>query len=259
MASPRPIQSPPWQTESRWGMTLTIVLLSAWLSTLSLLLPLSLATIPIGWLLAAIVGRTFLHTGLFILAHDAMHRNLIPQHNALNHRIGQLCVGLYGFLSYAQCRRNHGLHHQIPAQVGDPDWHDGVHFQPLWWYWHFLRGYLSLPGFGWFTLGWSGIFLLGMGGLQLPVANILLFWALPLILSSIQLFIFGTYLPHRRGTIGQPTIVRPGPINVLWSLLSCYHFGNYHWTHHTHPTTPWYRLPQLYPIPPKSSPNLKFP
>jgi beta-carotene/zeaxanthin 4-ketolase len=261
MASPRPIQSPLWHTESRWGLTLTIVLLGAWLSTLSLLLPLSLATIPIGWLLAAIGGRTFLHTGLFILAHDAMHRNLIPQDSVLNHRIGQLCVGLYGFLSYAQCRRNHGLHHQIPAQIGDPDWHDGVHRHPLWWYWHFLRGYLSLRGFGWFTLGWSGILLLGGGGLQLPVANILLFWALPLILSSIQLFIFGTYLPHRCGTIGVAPSTslqtpqaddRRTPVNRLWSLLSCYHFGNYHWAHHTHPTIPWYRLPQLHSTTTKS-------
>ncbi len=240
-------QSP--QTTSRWGLLLTIGILIAWASSLGLLLPRSLESLPIVWVVGAIGVRTFLHTGLFILAHDAMHRNLIPQHKSLNHRIGQLCVGLYAFLSYAQCRQNHRQHHKIPAQIGDPDFHDGIHSHPISWYWHFLRGYLSLPGFGRFTLGWSGIFLGGWAGHIAP-ANILLFWSLPLILSSIQLFVFGTYLPHRGGSIDhRPTTSTPRPtaLKIVSSLLSCYHFGNYHWEHHTYPQTPWYQLPHIHP------------
>jgi beta-carotene/zeaxanthin 4-ketolase len=241
-------QAPTPQTTSRWGFLLTIGILLAWLSSLGLLLSRSLESMPIAMVLGAIGVRTFLHTGLFILAHDAMHRNLIPQHKSLNHRIGQLCVGLYAFLSYDQCCCNHGQHHKIPAQVGDPDFHDGVHGDPIRWYWHFLRGYLSLPGFGRFTLGWSGILLAGWG-LHIALPNILLFWALPLILSSVQLFVFGTYLPHRGGLTDRRQDANPtmgqNPVQILGSLLSCYHFGNYHWEHHTYPKIPWYRLPHI--------------
>jgi beta-carotene/zeaxanthin 4-ketolase len=244
MASQRPFQPMLEPTESRWGLILTIGILAAWGSTLALLLPWSIRTMPIGWLVSAIAGRTFLHTGLFILAHDAMHRNLVPQHQPLNHGIGRLCVGLYAFLNYDQCRRNHGQHHRIPGQVGDPDFHDGEHSHPVGWYWHFLRGYLSLKGFGVFTLGWSGIFLVCCGGGAIGVTNVLLFWALPLILSSMQLFVFGTYRPHRQGLCLPPD--RPRSVRQrAWSLLSCYHFGEYHWEHHHDPKTPWYRLPQL--------------
>jgi beta-carotene/zeaxanthin 4-ketolase len=245
-ASQQQIQWHCWQTESFWGLTLTIVLLGAWLSTLGLLLPLPLDSVGWGWIVGAIVGRTFLHTGLFILAHDAMHLNLIPQYKRLNQWIGRICVGLYGFLSYAKCQQNHGQHHRIPAQVGDPDFHDGVHDQPLWWYWHFLRGYLSLAGFGWFTLCWLVIFGIGCGVGTIAPSNILLFWVLPLILSSLQLFIFGTYLPHRGAVAEWPgRSVTPTVLARLWSLFNCYHFGNYHAAHHRYPKTPWYRLPRV--------------
>jgi beta-carotene/zeaxanthin 4-ketolase len=251
MASQQPIQWRSWQAESRWGLTLTIVLVGAWLSTLGLLLPLALESVGVGWIVGAIVGRTFLHTGLFILAHDAMHLNLIPQHKPLNQWIGRICVGLYGFLSYAKCRENHGQHHRIPAQVGDPDFHDGVHDQPLWWYWHFLGGYLSRSGFGWFTLGWIVVFGVACGCGTIAVPNMLVFWVLPLILSSLQLFIFGTYLPHRIVGSELPTrSAKASPAATvsarLWSLFNCYHFGNYHAAHHRYPKMPWYRLPSVH-------------
>jgi beta-carotene/zeaxanthin 4-ketolase len=236
-------QSP--QTASLWGLLLTIGILIAWVGSLGILLLRSLESLPIEWRIVAIAGRTFLHTGLFILAHDAMHRNLFPPHKSLNHRVGKLCAGLYAFLSYSQCRKNHAQHHKIPAQVGDPDFHDGIHSDPISWYWHFLCGYLSLPGFGRFTLGWSGIFLGGWAWHIAPT-NILLFWSLPLILSSIQLFVFGTYLPHRRGSTDQRQDHHQNHFQILASLLSCYHFGNYHWEHHTYPQTPWYRLPHIH-------------
>jgi beta-carotene/zeaxanthin 4-ketolase len=243
------------QTASLWGWRLTIGILIAWVSSLGILLSQSPESRSIGWVVGAIAGRTFLHTGLFILAHDAMHRNLMPQHKLLNHRIGQLCVGLYAFLSYAHCQQNHAQHHKIPAQVGDPDFHDGIHAHPISWYWHFLRGYLSLSGFGRFTLGWSGIFLGGWAW-HISPTNILLFWSLPLILSSIQLFVFGTYLPHRHGSTDRRLTHAPATgqmaLQVFGSLLSCYHFGDYHWEHHTYPHTPWYRLPYINPPPPKS-------
>jgi beta-carotene/zeaxanthin 4-ketolase len=251
MASQRPFQPPPGPTESGWGLILTIAIVTAWVSTLALLLPMAIHAMPIGGLVAAIGIRTFLQTGLFILAHDAMHLNLVPQHKPLNHGIGRLCVGLYAFLSYDQCQRNHGQHHRIPGQIGDPDFHDGQHTHPIGWYWHFLRGYLSLRGFGLFTLGWSGILLVGCGWGPITIHNMLLFWVLPLILSSMQLFVFGTYRPHRQGLLPPNPQPRPA-LQRLWSLCSCYHFGAYHWEHHHNPQTPWYRLPDVNCTAPKS-------
>jgi hypothetical protein len=50
-----------------------------------------------------------------------------------------------------------------------------------------LREFLVLS-----VMVWTYVLLLGA-----PLGNLLLFWALPSILSSLQLFYFGTYLPHR--------------------------------------------------------------
>ena len=73
---------------------------------------------------------------------------------------------------------------------------------------------------------------------------VLLFWALPAIASSVQLFYFGTYLPHR--VEEQPFTDRHNArsldFNWLVSLLTCFHFG-YHHEHHDKPWVPWWKLP----------------
>lgn len=229
-----------------WGGSIALLLLLTWVASLAFLLEQPLAHWSIGMIGLAVLIRTFLHTGLFILAHEAMHLNLTPSHKRLNHSLGRLFVTLYAFLNYPQCQRNHGQHHKIPAQVGDPDFHDGVHSHPVWWYCQFLKGYLTLPQFCLFTCGWGGILATCMGGLGIDLLNILLFWLLPLVLSSIQLFVFGTYLPHRHGS--ETRSIAQSPPNMsqfLHSLLSCYHFGNYHLEHHAYPTIPWYQLPYV--------------
>lgn len=93
---------------------------------------------------------------------------------------------------------------------------------------------------GWMTLRSTG------SGL---IASILLFWTLPLLLSSVQLFLFGTYLPHRGslGTTLKTHEVRSWALPPLLSLLSCYHFG-YHWEHHRYPQVPWHLLPRVHAI-----------
>ena len=88
-------------------------------------------------------------------------------------------------------------------------------------------------------------------GFHVPIPNLFLFWVFPIVLSSMQLFYFGTYLPHRAGSAAIP----PSPHQnshhavsanrpVWWSFLTCYHFG-YHWEHHEYPALPWYRLPSV--------------
>jgi beta-carotene ketolase (CrtW type) len=77
-----------------------------------------------------------------------------------------------------------------------------------------------------------------------PYPNLLLFWALPAILSSLQLFLFGTYLPHRKEEqdFADRHRARSNDFSWIASLLSCFHFG-YHHEHHLAPHLPWWRLP----------------
>ena len=79
-----------------------------------------------------------------------------------------------------------------------------------------------------------------------PTANTLLFWAVPSILSSLQLFAFGTYLPHRHEeeAFRDRHNARSNDYPRWLSLLTCFHFG-YHHEHHAKPGTPWWRLPSI--------------
>ena len=72
----------------------------------------------------------------------------------------------------------------------------------------------------------------------------MLFWALPSLLASLQLFYFGTYLPHRRDETPflDPHQARSNGYSYLASLATCFHFG-YHHEHHADPSVPWWRLP----------------
>ena len=69
----------------------------------------------------------------------------------------------------------------------------------------------------------------------------MVFWALPALLSALQLFYFGTYQPHRSDAAPfednhrARTVERP----VWLSFLTCYHFG-YHLEHHRYPWVPWW-------------------
>jgi hypothetical protein len=57
-----------------------------------------------------------------------------------------------------------------------------------------------------------------------------------------QLFIFGTYLPHRgEHAAGNQTQSRSQSRNHVWAFISCYFFG-YHYEHHDQPYLPWWKL-----------------
>jgi beta-carotene/zeaxanthin 4-ketolase len=237
------------QSESKnWdnaiGGIIAIAIISIWIGSLVVLLPMNLGGINWGWILLGIFARTFFQTGLFILAHDAMHQSLLPSHPTWNDRIGALSLWLYAMLPYQICRSNHARHHQHPAQIGDPDFHDGTHTNPLQWYLKFMREYLSPQQCALFLTVICGVGSIAIRLYDISPLNLALWWILPLSLSSIQLFIFGTYLPHRHSgdnTHRARTINYP----LCLSFLSCYHFG-YHWEHHEYPRTPWYKIPAIY-------------
>ncbi|HEY9627508.1 MAG TPA: fatty acid desaturase [Coleofasciculaceae cyanobacterium] len=231
------------------GIWVASTLLGLWVYSLIVLLSCDLTHVPAVWMGIAVLGRTFLHTGLFIIAHDAMHGTVLPQHRQINHWMGTIAISLYALLPYKKYFVKHWEHHRQPGQIGDPDYHDGIHSGIFAWYFKFMNGYLDARQKWVLLIGMTIIFHGLRLGFQVASLNLMLFWVLPIVLSSMQLFAFGTYLPHREQAIVQKKVERNNPHRaisshypIFWSFLTCYHFG-YHWEHHEYPHLPWYRLP----------------
>lgn len=230
---------------NRWtGLWLAGLLIWLWFLSLGVLLVQPVEGV--GWWLWAIplMGlRTFLHTGLFIMAHDAMHGSLFPHRPRWNRPVGRLALVLYALLPYDSQRRNHLLHHRKPAREGDPDFPVGAKGMFWGWYGQFMSRYLRGRQ-GWGIGVGFGLIFVGLLGAGISVVNLVLFWLVPLVLSSVQLFYFGIYLPHRPIGEGYDNRhhARSLEYGPLRSLLACYHLG-YHWEHHEYPQVPWYQLP----------------
>lgn len=229
------------------GLRLTALILVAWLASLLGLLSLDQAHLHgATWLavvVAGVLGRTLLHTGLFIVGHDAMHGVLVPERRGWNDRFGAVALALYAALPYLACRRNHQHHHRFTASADDPDFHGDPRAGALGWYRHFMAGYLSAGQMSRLLGGWA--LLAVVAGRLHPAGwiNVLLFCTLPLLLSSLQLFVFGTYLPHRRQRLPHRRPQADSLDLPAWlSLLACFHFG-YHREHHDSPQLAWFELP----------------
>ena len=228
--------------QARTGLVLAAAIIAAWLAGhiygvfFHRWTPLGIAAAP---LLMAL--QCWLSVGLFIVAHDCMHGSLAPFRPAVNRWIGRVCLTLYIGFSYDRLIEKHFDHHRHSGGPLDPDFNDEdpEHFWR--WYAAFFRRY-----FGWrpfltaFIVTVVYRFVLGAG-----LADILLLWAVPAIASSLQLFYFGTYLPHRHeeGGFADRHNSRSNDFSWLASLLSCFHFG-YHHEHHLSPRVPWWQLPQ---------------
>lgn len=224
------------------GLSLAALIVAAWLAAhvaCVFFLPLTPAGLTAAPFLIALL--CWLNVGLFIVAHDAMHGSLAPFRPALNRFVGRLCLALYAGLSFDRIIGKHFDHHRHSGTADDPDFSDDPHrFLP--WYAAFMARYFSWREFATLTAVLAAyVFLLGA-----PVPNLLLFWAVPALLSSVQLFTFGTYLPHRREDepFDDRHNARSSDYSWLVSLLSCFHFG-YHHEHHDHPHVPWWRLPSI--------------
>jgi beta-carotene/zeaxanthin 4-ketolase len=212
----------------------------AWALSLWEACSIDLTVLPLWWIGGLLLVRTFLQTGLFITAHDAMHGSICPNRPQWNRWIGNACAIFYALLPYKTLLTKHHLHHQHPATELDPDFSD----QGFWgWYGQFMSGYIDQPQALKLLFGMGALFSIAHYILQFSVLNLLLLWVLPILLSSLQLFYFGTYLPHRP-TVSTAKLIQSSNLHPLWSLLTCYHFG-YHWEHHAYPQSPWYRLPAL--------------
>ena len=245
-----PLRQPEFRHPSQsslGGLGFAVALIAAWIASLVglLLVPREASWLTSNLLVPAILLRSFLQTGLFITAHDAMHGSLLPGAPRWNDRIGRLALGLYAGLPWERCRRHHQAHHRVPARPGDPDHHDGRPRGAVAWFASFLGTYLTPGQMGGLLGGWLLCLALLAPLRAHPLERLLLFWTLPLLLSSLQLFLIGTYLPHRQSRARSGDRHRAASLNwpAPLSLLACFHFG-YHWEHHEHPEIPWYRLPE---------------
>jgi beta-carotene/zeaxanthin 4-ketolase len=190
--------------------------------------------------MAVVAVQTWLCVGLFIVAHDCMHGSLVPLRPRWNRVIGTVCLALYACFDFQAVNPKHHLHHRHAGTDGDPDF-DGRQPHRFWpWYVKFFGAYFTWGQLGLLAVvNWTYILVLGA-----PQQNVLLFWALPAILSSLQLFTFGTYLPHVPADPQFPDRhnARSNDFSAWLSLLTCFHFG-YHHEHHLAPGVPWWRLP----------------
>ena len=214
------------------GVGVGLLIMGLWTALLAfnLTTPISWAS-PLTW--ALFLLQTHLYTGLFITSHDAMH-GLVGPNRTINRMVGTACSWLFAFNWFPRLLAAHKLHHRHAGTENDPDYHKGS-FWP--WYWSFLTQYLSL----WQFLAMAITF--NIAKLVIPAENLILFWMAPAILSTFQLFYFGTYQPHKGEFEDEdPHKARSQAPNHLYAFITCYFFG-YHHEHHAQPWQPWYKLP----------------
>lgn len=207
-----------------WG----IILL--WATSLVFLLQVELSwSNPLTYL--GILIQMHLYTGLFITAHDAMH-GIVSANKKWNKATGLIAALLFSYNFYWKLFPKHHEHHRYVATDQDPDYHSSGKF--LIWYLSFIKQYVTI----WQILLMAITF--NVLKLFLPVENLIAFWMAPAILSTLQLFFFGTYLPHM-GESDNKHHSNSQSKNHFWAFFSCYFFG-YHYEHHDSPGTPWWRL-----------------
>ena len=211
------------------GVLIAIAVIALWFTSLFFLLHWNFAwSNPLVYLM--IFVQMHLYTGLFITAHDAMHGTISPN-KTVNNFIGYLSVFLYAGFFYNRLYTKHHKHHRHVHTTDDPD------FAPhgFWkWYFRFMLNYV--------TVIQLIIMAAAFNVLQIwfEQQNLLLFWVLPSLLSTFQLFYFGTYQPHKgdhENEYHSSTLQK----NHLLAFFTCYFFG-YHLEHHQKPATPWWQL-----------------
>jgi len=210
--------------------------------SLVLLITLDLDAIPMWVIPLGTVWMTLMFTGLFITVHDSMHGAILPGNQKVNQTIGAVSIFFYALFSYRKLKEKHMEHHRYPGTSKDPDYHDGKHRGLIRWYLRFMGLYIS----PYQVIGMAVVFNLLVFLAGLKWSNLILFWIIPSLGSTLQLFYFGTYLPHLEpdGGYTNEHHARSSNFPYVISLLTCYHFG-YHLEHHMYPYVQWWRLPRV--------------
>lgn len=212
------------------GVIIACVIVASWFGSLIFLLSMTFSwSNPLIYL--GVLVQMHLYTGLFITSHDAMH-GVVSTNRKVNTVIGWFTALLFSFNFYSRLFPKHHEHHRFVATDKDPDYHTSDNFFK--WYYSFITQYLSIWQFVLMAITFNIL------KIYFPTINLIMFWMIPAVLSTFQLFYFGTYLPHMGESDNKyhsTTLSK----NHLLAFLSCYFFG-YHYEHHDSPGTPWWRL-----------------
>lgn len=223
------------------GLTLCALVVGSWLAlhvAAVFFLPVTAETAPL--VPVVMLVQVWLSVGVFIVAHDAMHGSLAPGRPRLNTAIGSVILLLYAGFAWRKVRAAHMDHHRAPGTEADPDFYAG-NPEDFWpWYRTFFTRYFGLGSIA-FVSTVVTVWWLALGA---DPVNLVLFYGVPALGSSLQLFYFGTYLPHRHEEEGFKDAHNARTQDYPWllSLLTCFHFG-YHHEHHLKPGVPWWALP----------------
>lgn len=217
------------------GVLISILIISAWGSHLYYIL----SSVEINFsnpiFYFHILLQGYLYTGLFITAHDAMHKT-VSRIRIINKVIGYVSAFLFAGMSYGRLIKNHMKHHKYAGSENDPDFSTKSGNFFVWWL-TFMYRYTTIS-----QLIVMGI-IFNLLNLQFDQISLWFFWIIPAFMGTLQLFYFGTYLPHRKPHSHEmePHKARTQKKNHLWAMLSCYFFG-YHFEHHEYPHVPWWQL-----------------
>ena len=166
-----------------------------------------------------------------------MHGVVSPD-KRLNNAIGTVATLLFAYNWFPGQLPKHHAHHHHVGTPDDPDFHPEGHPGFLPW----------LLRFAWNYVTWWQIVLMALTynvlKIWFPQTNVIAFWIVPAILATLQLFVFGTYLPHRgehdENNHHKSRSQNQWPYHV-WAFVTSSFFG-YHYEHHDQPYLPWWRL-----------------
>lgn len=213
------------------GVLIAWLIIGTWAILLIALLRLDLDYLsPLTYVLVLV--QMHLYTGLFITGHDAMH-GTVSRNKKLNKITGIIAIGLFAYNSYWRLLPKHHQHHKFVGTEDDPDFHPGFFLR---WYFNFLKQYVTI---------WQILLMAITYNILIqffPAENVVLYWIVPSLLSTLQLFYFGTYLPHK-GEHASENIHKSATLgkNHVVAFFTCYFFG-YHYEHHDTPHVPWWQL-----------------
>ncbi|RNL54927.1 fatty acid desaturase [Pedobacter jejuensis] len=211
------------------GVYFALAILLCWFTSLFLLLTWRFEwTNPLVYLM--IFVQMHLYTGLFITAHDSMH-GTISSNRKLNNFFGYVSVFLYAGFFYNKLYDKHHNHHSHVHTEKDPDYAPHGFWR---WYLSFMLNYVTVIQLIIMAVAFNVL------KIWIDEKNLLIFWVLPSLLSTFQLFYFGTYVPHK-GEHDNEYHASTLNKNHFIAFITCYFFG-YHLEHHQKPATPWWQL-----------------
>ncbi|GAA3955444.1 fatty acid desaturase [Hymenobacter algoricola] len=232
--APTPSKVAPQPLGSR-GVVVALLIIGTWTALLAFELAFYRPDWSSPWPYLLALLQTHLYTGLFITAHDAMH-GVVSPHKRLNNALGTVTALLFAFNWFPGMLHKHHQHHRHVGTAADPDFHDGRHPSFLFWFARFAWNYVT-----WWQVGLMAL-TYNLLKLAFPMSNVIAFWMVPAVLATLQLFFFGTYLPHRGEHHADNRHKSRSQLrHHLWAFVSCYFFG-YHYEHHDQPYLPWWRL-----------------